>query len=269
VVRELGGTAFAIYLAGGATGAILDDSLDSVGITRQHIPIQDHTRLSYAVYERSSGLEYRFVPEGPFVRDVEWQPGLAELEDLDCDYLVASGSLARGIPNDFYARVLDVASRRGAKLVLDTSGEALRAALDRGGVHLVKPSLGEFEALIGRSLSGTSALERAARRLVESGAAEFVAVTMGRDGALLVTPNQTRRLKAPDVPVKSAVRAGDSFVGAMTLGFAQGRAPEDAFAYGVAAGTAAVLTPGTGLCRREDVERLYDEVRGRRTAASD
>jgi len=219
VVQELGGASFAIYLAGGVTGAVLDDLLTSAGIAHRRVPIEDHTRISHAVYERSSGLEYRFVPEGPLVRDAEWQAGLAALEDLDCDYLVASGSLARGVPNDFYARVLEIASRKGAKLVLDTSGEALRVALDRGGVHLVKPSRGEFEAFVGRPLSTPSALEEAARRVARSGAVEFLAVTLGRDGAVLATRGgELLRLAAPEVPVKSAVGAGDSFVAAMTVG---------------------------------------------------
>ena len=261
VVQELGGATLAIYLAGGVTGGVLDDLLEAVAIARRRIPIQDHTRISHAVYERSSGLEYRFVPEGPSVREAEWRTCLDALEDLDCDYLVASGSLPRGIPDDFYAGVVDIASRKGAKVVLDTSGEALRAALDRGGVHLVKPSLGEFEALLGRKLADPSRQEEAARDLVRSGAAALVAVTMGRDGALLASDRGTLRLAAPEVTVKSAVGAGDSFVAAMTLGVAQGRSPEDAFAYGMAAGAAAVLSAGTGLCRREDVERLYGEIK--------
>ena len=103
-------------------------------------------------------------------------------------------------------------------------------------------------------------IEEAARELVQSGAAELVALTLGRDGALLVSGSGALRLDAPDVVAKSAVGAGDSFVAAMTLGLAQGRSPEDAFAYGVAAGAAAVLSAGTGLCRGEDVERLYAEI---------
>lgn len=259
VVQELGGRAFAIYLAGGATGGVLDDLLQRAAIPRRRIPIEDHTRISHAVYERSSGLEYRFVPEGPLVREPEWRACLAALEDIDCEYLIASGSLPRGVPKDFYGTVVDIARRKGAKLVLDTSGPALGTALQRG-VHLVKPSLGEFETLLGRKLPDEASQEVAVRELVLSGAAEMVALTLGRDGALLVTDRGALRLPAPNVIAKSAVGAGDSFVAAMTLGLAQGRSPEDAFAYGTAAGAAAVLTAGTGLCRREEVERLYLEI---------
>ena len=260
VVQELGGTALAVYMAGGATGGVLDELLDSAAIPRRRIAIGDHTRISHAVYERSSGLEYRFVPEGPLLKESEWRACLDALEDLDCDYLVVSGSLPRGAPDDFYARVIDVTDRKEVKLVLDTSGRALRPALERG-VHLVKPSLGEFEALVGRQLPQPALQEEAARELVRTGASEMLALTMGRDGALLVTADSALRLPAPAVPVKSAVGAGDSFVAAMTLALAQGRSSEDSFAYGMAAGAAAVMSPGTELCRREDVERLYDEMK--------
>lgn len=261
VVRELGGATFAVYLAGGVTGGVLDDLLDAAVVARRRVPIRDHTRISHAVFERSTGQEYRFVPTGPLVREAEWQALLAAIEDLDFDYLVASGSLPPGVPEDFYGTVLEFARRKEARLVLDTSGDALRAGIGRG-LYLVKPSLGELESLLGQKLSDSASQEQAAQELVNSGAAELVALTLGRDGALLATSRGVLRLSAPDVVAKSAVGAGDSFVAAMTLGLAQGRSPEDAFAYGMAAGAAAVLSAGTGLCRREDVDRLYQEIKG-------
>jgi 6-phosphofructokinase 2 len=261
VVRELGGPTFAVYLAGGVTGGLFDALLTAAAIPKQRIAIQDHTRISHAVFEQSSGLEFRFVPEGPLVEEAEWEACLEALSDIHCDYLVASGSLPRGVPEDFYASVRELIERKGTRLVLDTSGQALRPALDQG-VHLVKPSLGELESLVGQELRQPEEQEDAVSDLVRRGAAEIVALTLGRDGALLATRGGVLRQKSPEVPVRSAVGAGDSFLAAMTLGLAEGRSPEDAFAYGMAAGAAAVLSPGTELCRREDVMRLYEEARG-------
>jgi 6-phosphofructokinase 2 len=82
------------------------------------------------VYERPSGQEYRFVPQGPEIQDEEWQAGLADLEILDFSYLMASGSLPKGPPADFYGPVAQIAAEKRARLVLDTSGEALKRALD-------------------------------------------------------------------------------------------------------------------------------------------
>ena len=97
--------------------------------------------------------------------------------------------------------------------------------------------------------------------MVDSGRAEIVALTLGAEGAVLATRELTLRLASPQVEAKSAVGAGDSFVGAMVWALAKGRPVDEAFAYGVAAGAAAAMTPGTELCRRADIERLLDGLR--------
>ncbi len=260
VVQELGGSALAVYLSGGATGPILNALVQAAGIESRPIPIAGHTRVSHTVHEKSTGLEFRFVPEGPRVTSDEWQACLSALEVVSCDYLVASGSLPRGVPADFYVEVCRIAARKEARLVLDTSGEALREAA-RQGVYLIKPSLGELEALVGRALPEPADQDAAAQGLIAAGAAEIVALTLGRDGALLATGGKCIRIPGVPVRPKSAVGAGDSFVAAMTLGLARGWRTEEAFALGMAAGAATVLTAGTELCRREDVERLYADIR--------
>jgi len=260
VVRELGGETLAMYLAGGATGSVLDSLIDARGVPRLRIDVHDDTRVSHTVFEKSSGLEYRFVPEGPLLRDDECARALAALDERDYDWLVASGSLPRGAAPSFYARMAEIARARGAHVVLDTSGEALRVAVEAGGLSLVKPSLGEFRALVGSDLESPADLEREAMAIVESGKIEILAVTLGHEGALLATLEGPMRLPALPVEARSAVGAGDSFVAAMTLALAQGKTAREAFIRGVAAGTAAVLTAGTELCRREDVDRLTLEA---------
>ncbi len=262
VIRELGGSALAIYLSGGATGPILDDLVQASGIESRCIPIAGHTRISHTVHETSTGLEYRFVPQGPSVTEEEWKACLAVLDQVGGDYLLASGSLPRGVPADFYAQLAAVAARRGMKFVLDTSGEALRQAAGKG-IHLIKPSLGEMEDLIGRKLPTSHDQDMAVRDLIASGAAEIIALTLGRDGALLGTRDTLLRIEGIKVTPRSAVGAGDSFLGAMTLGLAQGNTVEEAFTMGMAAGTATVLTSGTELCQRAEVERLYRDIRHR------
>ncbi len=128
--------------------------------------------------------------------------------------------------------------------MLDTSGEALREAA-RQGVYLIKPSLGELEALVGRALPEPADQDAAAQGLIAAGAAEIVALTLGRDGALLATGGKCIRIPGVPVRPKSAVGAGDSFVAAMTLGLARGWRTEEAFALGMDAGAATVLTAGT------------------------
>jgi len=260
VVRELGGETQAIILAGGVTGRFLEELLEEGGVPHHSIPIGGRTRISHTVLERKTGLEYRFVAEGPTVTEPEWQAALAAVAELRQGWLVASGSLPPGVPADFYARLAAQAARQGLRCVLDTSGEALGLAVRQGGLELVKPSLGEFETLMGRPLREPAAQEAAAMELVRAGGTRMVAVTLGSDGALLATAEGTLRLPALPVKVRGAVGAGDSFLAAMTLALARGDAPTDAFAWGVAAGAAAVSNAGTAHPTREEVAALRARI---------
>jgi len=181
---------------------------------------------------------------------------LEVLSIVDCDYFVASGSLARGMPPDFYASVARLAKARGARVVLDSSGVALHHALAEG-VYLVKPSRRELEHLLGRRASTLGDAEALARELVDLGRAEIVALTLGAEGAVLARREGMLRLPSPKVESRSAVGAGDAFLGAMVWALAIGRKIEEAFAYAVAAGAATAMTPGTQQGSRADIERLY------------
>jgi 6-phosphofructokinase 2 len=260
VVNELGGRSFAVFLAGGTPGDVLEDLVHRAGVLHHRIAIHEPTRVSHVVYEEDTGQEYRFTPEGPTITEDEWHEALAFLELLDIDFLVASGSLPRGVPVDVYARLAHEVKARGGRLLLDTSGPALAAAVEEG-VFLAKPSRGEFAALVGRNLDDRKDLEEAAREVVASGRVEMLAITLGHEGALLATDKGgIRWLNPPEVEAKSAVGAGDSFVGGMVHGLSTGENVERAFALGVAAGTATVLTSGTELCRKADVMEFWDQL---------
>jgi 6-phosphofructokinase 2 len=249
----------AIYLAGGASGRVLDGMIADRGIAREAIWIHGETRISLNVRERASGSEFRFVPEGPEVRESEWRQVLDRVEAADFDYFVASGSLPPGVPSQFYADIAALAKAKGARFMLDTSGDELAAAL-AAGVFLVKPSSGELEQFAGRQLAGHAAMAAAAGEIVSAGQAELVAVTLGRDGSILVGGDGAYFLPAIDVEVNSAVGAGDSFLAGMTYGLAAGRAPLEAFRMAAAAGACAVESPGTDLCKTADVDALLKRV---------
>jgi 6-phosphofructokinase 2 len=260
VIHELGGNVLALVMSGGFPGHFLEELLAEEQVPCCPLHISGRTRISYTVQDRTTGKEYRFVPEGPRVTEREWQSALEALDETDADWIVASGSLAPGMPTDFYARAADSARRRGRHFVLDTSGPPLRAALGHG-LALIKPSFGEFEALIGHTLRRRDELEDAALRLVQVGSAERVAVTMGREGAMLANAKGVLRLPPIEVEARGAVGAGDSFMGALVLALARGASDADAFAWGMAAGAAAVMHSGTAHPARADVEALHARLR--------
>ncbi len=260
VVARLGGDVSAIYLAGGAMGDLLRRLLDGEGLAGQALPIAGETREDFFVDETSTGQQYRFILPGPRLAGHEWKSCLAAVAALDPfpRFLVASGSLPDGAPDDFYAQLARIAKPRGARVIVDTSGAALAAAVAEG-VDLIKPNLREMRELSGGA-DTPDAWEAAARSLIDGGRARIVALTMGHLGAALVTSEGMLRAKPLAITPRSAVGAGDSFLGALVFGLAAGIALEDCFRSAVAAGAAALLNPGTGLCRPEDVARLVPDV---------
>ncbi len=253
----MGGNARCIYLSGGSTGIALDALLDLHQLVRERIAIAGETRISTVISEQSSGHEYRIVPAGPEVSEAECAACLRRIGEIDCDYLVMSGSLPRGMPTDFYAQVAAVAHRRGIPTVLDTAGDALRAGVAGGNLELIKPNLKEFQQLVGKELTETDDICAAAEHIVAEGGARLVAVSMGERGGVLASATGAIALEAPNVDTKSAVGAGDSCLAAMVYGLASGMDDDAAFRLGIAAGAAALITPGTGLAQADDIERLY------------
>ncbi len=260
--QRLGGAVHAVYTAGGPIGQLLQRLIAQEEIDGTPVAIVDDTRESFTVTETRSGQQYRFVLPGPSLTEGEWQRCLDVLSEAaaSAGFVVASGSLPPGVPDDFYARVARAAKKVGARCVLDTSGKALAAALEEG-VYLVKPNLREMRQLTGRPLDDQTSRLAAASELAARGGAEVVALTLGQEGALLATADLALAAVPPPVEIVSPVGAGDSFVAGMVQRLAAGSDLEAAFRCGVAAGTAALFTPGTELCRRQDVERLYEEVR--------
>lgn len=260
VIHELGGDVLAVVLAGGSTGRFLEELLAEEGVPCHSLPIAGRTRISYTVHDLTSRREYRFVAEGPAVTEPEWQAALDAVAQAPGDWIVASGSLAPGMPEDFYARLAAIAASSGRQFVLDTSGPPLRAALGKG-LALVKPSQGEFESLVGHKLGRADELAQAALDMVHAGNAARIAVTRGHLGALLANAGGVLHLPPVKVEARSAVGAGDAFTGAMVLALARGASDEDAFAWGMAGGAAAVMHPGTAHPARAEVERLHASLR--------
>ncbi|KHK93095.1 1-phosphofructokinase family hexose kinase [Novosphingobium malaysiense] len=260
VFVRLGGNARCYYLSGGATGPALDGLIDLHQLVRTRIPIAGPTRVASAVFEQESGKEYRFVPRGPKIAEHEWRDCLERLGAADCGTMVMSGSLPPGVPSDFYARVTELLRPRGIELVLDSSGTGLAHGIDAGSLLLVKPSQGELQAYVGRTLDTPDAIGKEAMRIVETGKARLVAVTMGHKGAVLARAEGPVFLPALKIEAASAVGAGDSFVAGMVYALHAGKSETEAFRFGVASGTAAVLRAGAGLAHPVDIEDLLQQL---------
>ena len=256
VLHRLGTNCVALYLAGGVTGERHQLLMKAENVACHVIPIIEETRESFSVHETSSGNDYRFVLPGPQISATEVQACYDYVaQHMPKHFLVISGGLAPGVPENFYARLTSLAKQHGVRVVLDTSGAALVEAL-KVGVYLFKPSIRELRSLTGDALLDEPTQIRAAQNIIQSGQAEIVALSLGADGAMLISADQVWRAHSIPVEVKTTIGAGDSFVAGMVWSLARGEQLRHAFQYAMAAGAASLMSYGTSLCQASDVHKL-------------
>jgi 6-phosphofructokinase 2 len=259
-IKKLDGNATAIYLAGGYSGSKFSELLEEEGIKSIVIKTKNDTRENMIIVEESTNKQFRFGMPGLEVYETEWRAALESLDKIDdVDIMVASGSLPKGVPTDIFARIAKIAKEKKAKLIVDTTGEALIKAVE-AGVYLIKPNLGELSALVGKEELKIDSVEVHARKLIECGKCEVAVVSLGAEGAMLVTKEFMAKIKPPKVDKKSTVGAGDSMVAGIVLSLSKNTSLLKAVQYGVACGTAATMNEGSELCRKVDVDRLYEMI---------
>lgn len=260
VLKRLGAEVTAIYPAGGATGQSLSALVEQEFVRSIVIPTLNDTREDITIFDETTREQFRLVFPGAFLGEFEWQQCLDAVARTSpqAAFIIASGSLPAGVPADFYGRVARATKGTG-KVIVDTSGISLKAALDVG-VYLIKPNLREFQELAGITAADEPSLIEAGRRLFDRYHIEIIALSMGSRGALLLTRDIA--LHAGSLPIEpvSVSGAGDSFLGAMVSSLANSESLEAALRYGVAGGSAALLNPGTELCLGEAVHRLASKV---------
>ncbi|MEK6477845.1 1-phosphofructokinase family hexose kinase [Catalinimonas sp. 4WD22] len=260
-IHKLGGESLCAYLAGGPDGQHMQKLLDEEGVEQHVIAMESWTRQNFIVVDKSNNQQYRFGMPGEEIKEKEWKQTLKDMENLckKADYVVGSGSLPPGAPEDFWARLARIAKENDARYIVDTSGNPLEIAAEEG-VYLLKPNLGELGALSKKESVTAMEQEELAKKLISHNKCEVVVVSMGPQGAMLVAEDKVVYVPAPTVHKKSTVGAGDSMVAGMVLSLAQNKSLTEIVAFGVASGTAATMNEGTGLCKKEDTENLYQWI---------
>jgi len=260
IAHVLGASVSAIFPAGGPSGDLVTRLVHDAGVPLRQINITDPTRESFTINERSTGKQYRFVLPGPRLTLTDQAQCLDEVRRAaaSAEFVVASGSLPPGVPPDWYQRVAGVCREVGVPLILDTSGGGLTHV--RNGVFLLKTSLRELRECVGRELVTETDQLAAAHELVDRGIAQSVVVSLGSQGALLANARHGQRFSAVPVRAVSGVGAGDAMVAAIVVGLSREWPLTESVRFGIAAGAAMLLTPGTAACSREDVERFFGVV---------
>lgn len=265
VYRTLGGRPLTTGFLGGNQGRIVADALEAEGIPADMVSVEGETRLCIAAIDAITGTQTEINESGPEVSEQEigklFDKVARLLSQETFSFVVLSGSLPPGAPPTLYAELIDLVRSRGMAVVLDTSGEPLRIGL-QARPSLVKPNRTELEAILGRSLPDRDAALQAAQDLVRNGV-EMVALTLGADGALLVTARGAWFALPPPITFASAVASGDSFVAAFLWEWTHGSRPADpasALQLATGAGAANAAEIGAGFCTRESILTLAERT---------
>jgi len=260
-LRHLGTDSMALGFIGGHNGNIMVDLLKAEGVTCYFTPIAQETRRDIVVCTGCRRTQTMLNAPGPSITPEEWRGFLTHLKLLDLRdaYVVASGSLCRGVPADAYYQIVSLVQKQGARAILDADGACLRAGL-KAKPFAIKPNLKEMRRALGRPLQTEREILAAATALNRAGVS-VVMVSRGRRGLLVVSDGERIRAVPPPVKVKSTVGAGDSAVAGFVFGHAGGKSLEECARFAAAAGTAATLAPGNQLCRSRDVLRLMPRIK--------
>jgi 6-phosphofructokinase 2 len=256
-IARLDGDSLCVFTSGGPIGLMLEELVRKESIAFKAIKTKNWTRESFVAVDDNTNSQYRFGFPGSPISELEKSDIVQTIQELKPKFLVLSGSLNEGLPTDFYQYIAYLAKQSGSKVIVDTSGEALQKVLEIG-VYLIKPNVGELAKLIGVERLEMDEVVHAAQKLIEKGSAEIVVVSLGPQGAVLVTATQTEFVPAPNVVKKSTVGAGDSMVGAMVWALSQNKNLKEVVQWGVACGSAATMNEGTQLFKLEDAKRLFE-----------
>ncbi|KHK98265.1 phosphofructokinase [Microbacterium mangrovi] len=255
-VVAMGGVTRAVLPSGGLEGGLLESLCAAAGVPVDVVPIRGNVRMNISVLE-PDGTTTKLNEPGPRLDSAETAALIATaLADVPAGaWLSGGGSLPPGAPADFYARLVDGARERGIHIAVDTSGHSLTTAV-AAGPTLIKPNREELSGLVGTDLRTLGAVIDAACAL-HRGGIRIVAVSLGVDGAILVTGDGVWHAQAPAADVVSTVAAGDCMLAGLLFSLDAGRPASDALAEGVRWGTAAVGLPGSQVPAPTDIRDIH------------
>jgi len=259
-LKELDAETAALFPSGGYNGKMLCSLLDKAGIRYYAIDSSVETREAWIIHETSSNHQYRFNFPGQSVKEEHIYQLIDEIRLFSPSFVVASGSLPVGLPDYFYGLIVKNANALGAKTIVDTSGPALQA-LKGKHAWLIKPNINELKTMLAVEDIPENEVDDAAQQIIADGYAEIAVISMGAQGAWLITRTEKYFASAPKVEKKSTVGAGDSMVAGLVYALEKQFNFENALRFGVACGSAATMNSGTQLFRKEDVLSLYESVK--------
>ena len=251
-----GAEAVVVQPVGGYTGRLIRDSLREEGLVALSVPVEAPTRTcTTLICGKSTSATEIIEPSGELFREeVEQLKSQIALELERSDALALCGTYPPGISPEFYAWAAASARTAGKPVILDAY-KGIHQTLE-GGVDFLKINRAELTAL-----TGSADMIESLQLLRRNGSPAVLAVTDGGDDAFLADSEGIWMFSLPPVePFTNPIGAGDTCTAVMFLEFLAGRAPEEAFACGLAAASASCMTSFPAVYSRTDAERLRKSV---------
>lgn len=260
MLKSLGTTSVAVGLAGGKSGELLREGLESLGIDTDFVWVDGETRTNVSVVTEAHDHYLKVNEPGPSITSSEQEMLIEKITHLSRpgDFWVLAGSLPPGLSTKIYAQLIDIIQGAGAKVILDTSGDALAHGC-KSAPFLVKPNQMEIQKITGLPVEDNADIVRAAEQLQEWGVANVI-VSLGKLGALVKHQNQAWLVRSPAVQERNPIGAGDSMVGGLVWALNQNLGLLDAVNWGVACGAAAASLSGTAVGTYEYVKELASQA---------
>lgn len=259
VFCNLGGTACCVFPDFAQNGELVRESVVRKDILARAIPAEGTLRTNVKVLEIPTQTYTEFNEKGhPLTEETVAALKNAVREQREqSSLIVLSGSLPKGLSADFYADFL--AELQGCRVILDTSGEALTKGIE-ARPFLIKPNIDEFSALTGKTYQDLSQIVADAKGYIARGIT-YICISLGKDGALMISAEETWYAPGLELQVKGAQGAGDSVVAGICKALEENADVETMLRYGVAAASATVEQEGTGLCDKKGFDRMLSKIK--------
>ncbi len=262
-IKQLGRPVIATGLAGGATGTRIVEALTGESILNDFVRIREESRTNTAVLDPTTGVQTEINEKGPNVSAAELELFTDKLLYLaqGAQICVFAGSLPRGVPGDFYAKLVRELRRLGVTTVVDTDGEPMHQAV-RAEPDVVTPNAGEGEELAGHEFTSDEDRTLALGEIAELGAREVLMTVPDGSFARLEIDGAPRLLRAriDEQEARAQIGAGDAFLAGYVAARYTGADPEGCLALAVACGAESVNHLGAGRIDPAGVERMRQEV---------
>ena len=259
-LRNFQTDSFCIYISGGYTGRILNNLVYHGQLNASPVTSDLYTRENFIVFENHTHLQFRFgMPVNP-IAPKEWKAVIRRLKLTKSKYVVLSGSIWPYLDEEFYIQLDKFVKKNNSRFIVDTAGVPLKTIL-RSGAFLIKPNQNEFSQLFGTKILSAKEVVVKAKQMIKTGTVQNILVSLGGQGAVLVSKKGVWQFTPPKLKVKSTVGAGDTMVAGIVYQLNKDATINDAVKFGIACGSATTVNSGMQLASLEQAKAMLAKVK--------